>query len=140
MPRYGAATDWSLGLKAHLDKHDVVASKGIIDLDSDKDVHILLLRNDDEGPKSPLVLVVEQTTASPTTVADGLASTAHRLLFDWYVKYDSDYLWGLVDEINKKALRKEYLHEAFTWFVWTLDPENEATIPLLKSIKEKLRQ
>jgi hypothetical protein len=138
--RLGTATDWPLGLEAYLDKHDVVASKGIIDLDSDKDVHILLLRNDDEGPKSPLALVVEQTTSAAATVSDSLASTAHRLLFDWYVKYDSDYLWNVVDEIDKKALRKEYLHEAFTWFVWTLDPENEATIPLLKSVKEKLRQ
>lgn len=138
MPRLGTTIDWPLGLDAYLDKYDIVASKGIIDLDSDKDVHILLLRNDDDGPKSPLVLVVEQTTASPDTVVDNLAKIAHKLLFDWYVKYDSDYLWKLVGEIGTKALRKDYLHEAFTWFVWTLDPENEKTLPLLRSVKEEL--
>jgi predicted nucleotidyltransferase len=137
--RLGTATDWPLGIEAYLDKYDVVAARGSINLDSDTDVHILLLRNDDEGPKSPLVLVAEQTTAAADTVADSLAETAHKLLFDWYVEYDSDYLWGLVDEIDKKALRREYLYEAFTWFVWTLDPENPQTIPLLLDVKEKLQ-
>lgn len=140
MPRLGSATDWPLGLEAYLDKHDVVVSSGSIDLDSKKNVHILLLRNEDEGPKSPLALIAEQTTSAADTVADSLAKTAHRLLFAWYVKYDSDYLWNVVDEINTKSLRKEYLHEAFTWFVWTLDPENEATLPLLQSVKEKIGQ
>lgn len=138
MPRFGTATDWPLGLEAYLDKYDIVASSGSIDLDSDKDVHILLLRNDDDGPKSPLVLVAEQTTSAADTVTENLAHTAHRLLFDWYVKYDSDYLWKIVDEINTVDLRRDYIHETFTWFVWTLDPENEKTLPLLRDIKEKL--
>lgn len=136
--KFASSIDWPLGLEAYLDSYDIVGTSGHIDLSSDKQVHILLLRNEDEGPKSPLIMVVDQSTKSPETVEKSLERKAHRMLFDWYVKYDPDYLWGIVDEIKEKPLRKDYLAETFTWFVWTLDPANEKTLPLLKSVKSTL--